>query len=150
MQAYSGSHSIIWACTCTHRVWRKVAPLNVLLNKDNLIKAGITRGMISFGWSLLKFGFIWTSWQAFVCLPLELIHTHKHTVKFHTFTGWIINLELDLAPVRKSPRVQQCLNNNAAVTRQTDAARAPSRNEVSVAKTTLDEAEKFQGAERIA
>lgn len=146
MQAYSGSHSIIWACT--HRVWRKVAPLNVLLNKDNLIKAGITRGMISFGWSLLKFGFIWTSWQAFVCLPLELTHTHTrtHTVQFHTFTGWIINLELDLAPVRKSPRVQQCFNNNAAVTRQTDAARAPSRNEVSVAKTTLDEAEKFQGA----
>lgn len=87
-----------------------------------------------------------------VCLfaPRAHTHTRTHTVKFHTFTGWIINLELDLAPVRKSPRVQQCLNNNAAVTRQTDATRAPSRNEVSVAKTTLDEAEKFQGAERIA
>lgn len=59
---------------------------------------------------------------------------------FHTYTGWIINTGLDLAPLRKSPRVQQCLNNTAAVTRQAAATHAPNTDEVSAEKRALGEA----------
>lgn len=60
--------------------------------------------------------------------------TSTHTVKFHTYTEWIINIELDLAPLTKSLRVQQCLNSSAAVTRQADATRTHNRDEVSMEK----------------
>lgn len=69
------------------------------------------------------------------------------------YTDWIINTELDLAPLRKSLRVQQSLNNSAAVTRQADATHAPNTDEVSVEKKALGEAtnnifsEERQGAE---
>lgn len=72
--------------------------------------------------------------QQTVRLPLCPTSTQTHKVKFHTYTEWIINTELDLAPLRKSPRVQQCLNSSAAVTRQADATRATNRAEVGVEK----------------
>lgn len=58
--------------------------------------------MISFGWSLLKFGFIWTSWQAFVCLPLELTHTHAHTHGAVSHIHWLDHkLGAGLGPCEK-------------------------------------------------
>ncbi|KAA8581424.1 hypothetical protein FQN60_003005 [Etheostoma spectabile] len=78
---------------------------------------------------------------------------YRCRVKFHTYADWIINTELDLAPLRKSLRVQQSLNNSAAVIRQADATRAPNRDEVSVEKRAIGEAtnniftEEHQGAE---
>lgn len=95
--------------------------------------------------------FICTSWQAFVSLPHK--HTDAHTIKFHTYIKWIINTELDLAPLRKSPRVQHCLNSSAAVIRQADATHAPNRDKVSMENRALGKdtdnifTEERQGAE---
>lgn len=86
-------------------------------------------------------------------LPLCPTSTQTHVVKFHTYTGRIINTELDLAPLRKSLRVQQCLNSGAAAKRQADATHTPNRDKVSVEKTASGEAtdsifrERWQGAE---
>ena len=88
-----------------------------------------------------------------VSLSLPREHTDTHTVKFHTYAEWIINTELDLAPLRKSPRVQHCLNSSAAVTRQADATHAPNSDEVNVEKRASGDAtdniftEERQGAE---
>ena len=90
-------------------------------------------------------GFICTSWQAFCHFAPQ---SHRHTC-----AAWIINTELDLVPLRKSHRVQQCLNNSAAVTGQADATQASNRDEVRVEKTALGKAtnniftEQCQGAE---
>lgn len=79
--------------------------------------------------------------------------TQTHTVKFHTYAEWIINTELDPAPLRKSPRVQHCLNSGAAVTRQADATHAPNSDEVNVEKRASGDAtdniftDECQGAE---
>lgn len=45
--------------------------------------------------------------------------TETHIVKFHTYTGWIINTELDLAPMRKSLGVQQRCCDTTPHTHQT-------------------------------
>lgn len=87
-------------------------------------------------------------------LPGRLLSPHLTNARmFHTYTDWIVNTGLNLALLRKSPRVQQCLNNRAAVTRQVDATSTPNREEVSAERGGLGKATdniftvKLQGAE---